>query len=127
MGKYDWQSDRKIGCIETRMSESSTTSFPMDNPIRKGRFYFVFEDSTSFILYDKTKRGLEIKDKIIEEFTGITSERGIIYDMDGRGHKVSIKWLYPKEKYDLEYVLEDAERMEKKYREIRELTCPDGD
>lgn len=127
MGKYDWQSDRKIGCKETKMNEISTTSFPMDNPIRKGKFYFVFEDSISFILYDKTKRGLEIKDTIIEEQTGITSERGIIYDMDGRGHKVAIKWLYPKAKFNLEDVVEIAERMEKKYREIRELTCPDGD
>jgi hypothetical protein len=109
------------------MSESSTTPFQIDNPIRKGRFYFIFEDNISFILYDKTKRGLEIKDKIVEERTGISSERGIIYDMDGRGHKVAIKWLYPKTKYDLKYVLDDAEQMEKKYREIRELTCPDGD
>jgi hypothetical protein len=109
------------------MSENYTTSFPMDNPIRKGRFYFIFEDKGYFILYDKTKRGLEIKDSNVDKQTGITSERGVIYDMDGRGHKVVVKWLYPKTKYDFDYVLEVAKLMEKKYREIRELTCPNGD
>ncbi|MDR4492626.1 hypothetical protein [Candidatus Nitrosocosmicus sp. SS] len=109
------------------MSDNSSTSFSMDDPIRKGRFYFIFEDNHSYILYDKTKRGLEIKDTFTEEQTGITLEKGIIYDMDGRGHKVPIRWLYPKSKYDLDHVLEAAERMEKKYREIRELTCPDSD
>jgi hypothetical protein len=38
---------------------------------------------------------------------------------------VAIKWLYPKSRYDLDSVIEDAEKMEKKYREIREMTCPD--
>lgn len=109
------------------MSGNSANSFPTDNPIRKGRFYFICEDKDYFVLHDKTKRGLEIKDTILEEQTGITSERGVIYDMDGRGHKVAVKWLYPKSRYDFDYVLESAGRLEKKYRELRELTCPDGD
>lgn len=109
------------------MNDNPITSLPVDKPIGKGKFYLIFEDKRSFIMYDKTKRGLEIKDRIIEEQTGITLERGIIYDMEGRGHKVAIRWLYPKAKYDLDYVLKDAEQMEKKYLKIRELTCPDGD
>jgi hypothetical protein len=55
----------------------------------------------------------------------VISERGMIYDMEGTGHKVVKRWFYPKSKYDLEYVTMIAERMEKKYHEIREMTCPD--
>jgi hypothetical protein len=49
----------------------------------------------------------------------------MIYDLEGRGHRVTIRWLYPKSRYNLNYVIEDAEKMEKRYREIREMTCPD--
>lgn len=94
-------------------------------PIRKGRFYFILEDPEFFILFDKTKRGLELKDKLVDSQTEVVTERGVIYDMDGRGHKVGIKWLYPKSKFNIEFVVGDAERMEKKYKEIREMTCPD--
>ena len=95
------------------------------SPIKKARFYFIYEHDDSFELVDKTKRGLEIKDKLIDEKTGIESVRGMIYDMEGTGHRVTIRWLYPKSRYNLNQVIEDAERMEKRYREIREMTCPD--
>lgn len=95
------------------------------SPIKKGRFYFIYEDVDNFELVDKTKRGLEIKDKLLDEKTGIEAVRGMIYDMEGTGHRVTIKWLYPKSRYNLNQVIEDAERMEKRYREIREMTCPD--
>ena len=74
---------------------------------------------------DKTKRGLEVKDTIIDEKSKVISERGMIYDMEGTGHKVVKRWFYPKSKYDLEFVTNVAERMEKKYNEIRDMTCPD--
>lgn len=95
------------------------------SPIKKARFYFIYEHDDSFELVDKTKRGLEIKDKLIDEKTGIESVRGMIYDMEGTGHRVTIRWLYPKSRYNLNQVIEDAERMEKRYIEIREMTCPD--
>jgi len=94
-------------------------------PLRKGRFYFIFELPNYYILTDKTKRGLEIRDNFRDEKTGIEIVRGMIYDMEGTGHKVAIKWLYPKSRYELSFVIDDAEKMEKKYREIREMTCPD--
>lgn len=94
-------------------------------PLKKGRFYFIFELPNYYVLTDKTKRGLEIRDNFTDEKTGIESVRGMIYDMEGTGHKVGIKWLYPKLRYDLNSVIEDAEKMEQKYTEIREMTCPD--
>jgi hypothetical protein len=95
------------------------------SPIKKARFYFIYENRNFYELVDKTKRGLEIKDKFTDEQTGIESVRGMIYDLEGRGHRVTIRWLYPKSRYNLNYVIEDAEKMEKRYREIREMTCPD--
>lgn len=77
------------------------------------------------MLEDKTKRGLEVKDKIIDNKNEIISERGMIYDMDGIGHKVVIRWLYPKSIYKIDRVTSDAKRMEQRYNEIREMTCPD--
>ena len=93
--------------------------------IKKGKFYFIFEDSQFLLLVDKTKRGLEVKDTITDENSKVISERGMIYDMEGTGHKVVKRWFYPKSMYDLEFVTTIAERMEKKYFEIREMTCPD--
>jgi hypothetical protein len=93
--------------------------------IKKGKFYFIFEDSQFLILMDKTKRGLEVKDTIIDEKSKVIWERGMIYDMEGIGHKVVKRWFYPKSEYDLEFVTTIAEKMEKKYNEIREMTCPD--
>jgi len=107
------------------MSGETTTSNPEPKLIKKGKFYFIFEDSQFLILVDKTKRGLEIKDKITDENSKVISERGMIYDMEGTGHKVVKRWFYPKPNYDLEFVTTIAERMEKKYLEIREMTCPD--
>lgn len=107
------------------MSGKITVSNSEPNSIKKGKFYFIFEDSQFLILVDKTKRGLEVKDKIADENSKVISERGMIYDMEGTGHKVVKRWFYPKSKYDLDFVTIVAERMEKKYNEIREMTCPD--
>jgi len=107
------------------MPGEATISKPEPKLIKKGKFYFIFEDSQFLILMDKTKRGLEVKDTIIDENGNVISERGMIYDMEGIGHKVVKRWFYPKSKYDLEFVTTVAEIMEKKYNEIREMTCPD--
>jgi hypothetical protein len=107
------------------MPGEATISKPEPKLIKKGKFYFIFEDSQFLILMDKTKRGLEVKDTIIDENGKVISERGMIYDMEGIGHKVVKRLFYPKSKYDLEFVTTVAEIMEKKYNEIREMTCPD--
>jgi hypothetical protein len=108
------------------MKDNPASSYiESQDPIRKGRFYFIFENPEFYFLTDKTKRGLEMKDIIVDEKTGIKTIRGMIYDMDGIGHKVAIKWLYPKSRYEINSVVGDAEKMEKRYREIREMTCPD--
>lgn len=107
------------------MSGKTTVSNSELNSIKKGKFYFIFEDSQFLVLVDKTKRGLEVKDTLTDENSKVISERGMIYDMEGTGHKVVKRWFYPKSKYDLNFVTTIAERMEKKYNEIREMTCPD--
>jgi hypothetical protein len=101
---------------------SNSSSFPL---IKKGKFFFIFEESSNWILEDKTKRGLEVKEKTNDQEKNVLSDKGLIYDMDGRGHKVNIRWYYPKNKYSVLEVENDAQIMEKQYREIQEITCPD--
>ncbi len=76
---------------------------------------------------DKTKRGLTVKEKSLDEKLNVEAEKGMIHDMDGIGHWVPIRWFFPKSQYDLDKVLAHAETMEKKYKELRELTYPDDD
>jgi hypothetical protein len=105
----------------TKPSSSSTSDLTL---VKKGKFYFIYDDSKNWILEDKTKRGLEIKEKTNDPEKNILSEKGMIYDMDGRGHKISIRWYYPKNEYSLQTIEQDAQIMEKRYIEIREITCP---
>ena len=74
---------------------------------------------------DKTKRGLTVKEHSIDEKLQVEADKGMIHDMDGIGHWVPIRWFFPKDNYSLDKVLTHAEVMEKKYTELRELTCPD--
>ncbi len=74
---------------------------------------------------DLTKRGLTVKDTSIDEKLNVTADKGMIHDMDGIGHWVPIRWYFPKDTFDLTKISEYAEIMEKKYIELRELTCPD--
>ena len=98
----------------------------LDLPIlQKGSFYFIKDGIGNFILEDKTKRGLTVKETSIDEKLNVTADKGMIHDMDGIGHWVPIRWYFPKTEYDLEKVLVYAEAMEKKYTELRELTCPE--
>ena len=99
-----------------------------DLPIlKKGSFYFIKDGDTHLIMEDKTKRGLTVKEKSLDEKLNVEAEKGMIHDMDGIGHWVPIRWFFPKSEYDLDKVLAHAETMDKKYKELQELTCPDDD
>ena len=74
---------------------------------------------------DKTKGGLTVQEQSIDEKYNVRAEKGMIYDMDGIGHKVGIRWFFPKKDYTFEKVLSFAQEMEQRYRKIREETCPD--
>lgn len=93
--------------------------------LKKGIFYTILDGTFDIILEDKTKRGLLVQERSIDEKYGVDSDKGMIYDMDGIGRKVGIRWYFPKNKYELEKILEHATEMEQKYRKIREETCPD--
>ena len=93
--------------------------------LKKGIFYTILDDPGFFIMEDKTKRGLTVQERSIDEKYTVDSDKGMIYDMDGIGHKVGIRWFFPKDKYGFDKVLEHATEMEQRYRKIREETCPD--
>jgi hypothetical protein len=93
--------------------------------LKKGIFYSISDSSPEFIMEDKTKRGLTVQERTIDEKFNVMAEKGMIYDIDGIGHKVGIRWYFPKDKFTFEKVLEHAKEMEERYRKIREETCPD--
>ena len=96
--------------------------------LKKGQFYFIYQDNENdeFVLEDKTKRGLEMREKEMDvSKKEVNVELGIIYDLDGIGHKVPIRWIFPKTIYKLDDVEKKAEEIEKKYTAMREMTCPD--
>lgn len=93
--------------------------------LKKGIFYTIFDSPSDIVMEDKTKRGLTVQERSIDEKYGVNSDKGMIYDMDGIGHKVGIRWYFPKDKYAFDKVLEHATEMEQRYRKIREETCPD--
>ena len=100
----------------------------LDLPVlKKGVFYFIKDGEFDIILEDKTKRGLEIKETSVDEKISVKADKGMIHDMDGIGHWVSIRWYFSKESFDLSEVLIHATVMEEKYVKLRELTCPDDD
>lgn len=77
-----------------------------------------------YVLEDKTKVGLSVSENITED-SGVSVDRGVIHDMEGIGHHVTIRWFFPKERFEIGDVLQRAEAMEEKYIQLRELTCPD--
>ena len=96
----------------------------LDLPVlKKGSFYYIKDGDSDFIMEDKTKRGLTVKETSIDEKLNVKADKGMIHDMDGIGHWVPIRWYFSKNQFDLNKVSEYAEIMEKKYTEIRELTC----
>lgn len=108
--------------METQSKNSTDHELPI---LQKGIFYAIRDGTTDLILEDKTKRGLTAQERTVDEKYSVIAEKGIIYDMDGIGHKVGIRWYFPKDKYTFEKVLEHAKEMEERYRKIREETCPD--
>lgn len=99
----------------------------LDLPVlKKGSFYYIKDGDTDFIMEDKTKRGLTVKDTSIDEKLNVKADKGMIHDMDGIGHWVPIRWYFSKDLFDLKKISEYAESMEKKYNALRELTCPDN-
>ena len=93
--------------------------------IKQGTFYFIRDGGLDIIMEDKTKRGLTVQERSVDEQYQVEAEKGMIYDMDGIGHKVGIRWYFPKHDYTFEKVLGFAEEMEKRYKKIREETCLD--
>ncbi len=83
--------------------------------LKKGSFYNSRDGEDNLIMEDKTKRGLTVKEKSIDEKFQVMAEKGMVHDMDGIGHWVPIRWFFPKQDYDLTAVLLHAEAMEKKY------------
>ncbi len=66
-----------------------------------------------------------MREQTIDDNYKVMADKGMIHDMDGIGHWVPIRWYFPKQDHSIDIVLENAEKMEKKYTELRELTCPD--
>lgn len=93
--------------------------------LKKGAFYYIRDGSDTHILEDRTKRGLTVREQTLDETYQVLADKGMIHDMDGIGHWVPIRWYYPKKDHSLAQVVDHAEKMEKKYTELRELTCPD--
>ena len=98
-----------------------------DNLIKKGQFYLIYDYDLNFVLEDKTKRGLEVHERVPDEKYGVEADRGTIHDMNGIGHKVGIRWYFPQSKYTLDHVLKVADELELRYKAIREMTCPDDE
>jgi hypothetical protein len=95
--------------------------------VKKGQFYFIYDTSTDLVLEDKTKRGLEVRERSFDDKYGVEAEKGMIHDMDGIGRRVGIRWFFPKSRFDLEYVTGIANLLESRYKAIREMTCPDDE
>jgi hypothetical protein len=95
--------------------------------VKKGQFYFIYDNRPDLVLEDKTKRGLEVRETVPDDKYGVEADKGVIYDMDGIGHKVGIRWYFPQSKYTIEHVTQIAQEIEARYKAIRDLTCPEDD
>ena len=95
--------------------------------VKKGQFYFIYDRDHRLVLEDKTKRGLEVQEHVLDEKYGVEADKGVIHDMDGIGHKVGIRWYFPQAKYTLDQVTKIAEEIEARYKAIRDMTCPDDE
>lgn len=112
MGQHGTKPDRKVKTME-------------QNLLKKGEFFFIYDSDSTLLLEDKTKRGLTTLERSLDENFGVEAEKGMIYDMDGIGHKVGIRWYFPKSRFSFDDVLKKAMEMEERYRKIRDETCPD--
>lgn len=103
------------------MSASGPAELPV---LGAGAFYRIRDDKLFYILEDSTKDGLAPADRVPDAYLRVEAERGTIYDMYGTGRRVPIRWYFPKESHGLAEVSAHAERMEKRYAALRDLTCP---
>lgn len=94
--------------------------------LKKGSFYEIIDTPDSYVLLDKTKRGLEPREKSIDKQTGTMAEKGMIHDVDGIGHMIPIRWYYKKDACDMSKVTSHAKAIDKRHMELREITCPDN-
>ena len=94
-------------------------------PIKKSQFYFIHDMADRFIMEDKSKLGLEVRERYLDPKYGTDCESDIIYDGGGTGHKVGIKWHFPKSRFALDEIVKFAEEMNERYLVIRKMTCPD--
>lgn len=95
------------------------------NPIKSGRFYSIHEERDHLVMEDLTKRGLDVRERYFDTKYGAEADRGIIYDGNGTGHRVGIRWYFPKSKFILDEVVAFAEEINQRYLALREETCPD--
>ena len=95
------------------------------DPIKTGQFYSIYDLSDHLIMEDKTKRELKVRERYLDSKYGAECDSGIIYDGGGTGHKVGIRWFFPKSKFTLDQIVKFAEEINERYLSIREMTCPD--
>ena len=74
--------------MEIQSKNNETSQEP--TILKKGIFYAIVDGTSDIIMEDKTKRGLTVQERSIDEKYGVNSDKGMIYDMDGIGHKVGI-------------------------------------
>lgn len=94
-------------------------------PLRSGAFYAIRDGGAHLVLEDLTKRGLEVRETSHDGGLGVRADKGMIHDMDGIGHPVPVRWYFPKDSYGMGDVAVHADAMERRYAEMREITCPD--
>ena len=99
--------------------------FTTTNLIRTGRFYSIYEAPDHLLMEDKTKSGLEVKERYFDSKYGAECDSGIIYDGGGTGHRVGIRWYFSKTIFTLDQIVKFGEDLDERYNAIREMTCPD--
>ena len=101
---------------------------PPEPPVLKqGSFYRILESGAELILEDRTRRGLEIRERAVDGKLGVGADMGMIHDTDGIGHRVAIRWFFPRSEFSLDQVASHAKEMEERYARLRDLTCPGED
>jgi hypothetical protein len=96
--------------LETQSKNNETSQ---ELPIlKKGIFYAILDGPSDIVMEDKTKRGLVVQERSLDEKYGVNSDKGTIYDMDGIGHKVGMdlkKYLIMQQRWN-----KDIRRSEKR-------------
>ena len=93
--------------------------------MKTGQFYIIYQLSDNFVIEDKTKCGLEVRERYFETKYNAECDSGTTYDAGGTGYKVGIRWFFPQSTFKLDEVVGFAEEIKKRYLTIREMICPD--